>query len=281
MYRPQKTVTRILPLALALAITLALILTGCSEQTKTGDPDPNDPAGTALEGPAVGYFCDGDTVVPVRLDAQTDDALGTLEALFEGPTPAAKAAGYTSAIPATSKVLGVDIDGKTAEVDVSSEFGSAGDGGSASLMRLKFAQVVFTLTRNPAVKQVVFKINGEPMDALGSEGKSLTEPQTRADWEDSSPAVLVETPVLGDKVSTPVHASGTALVPTGMFSLSFKATDGFTVATDKIKVEGSGTVRGSFESTLAVDAGSGSLVPWYVTKDGKLAYPMRVPIVVE
>lgn len=272
MHRAPRNATRLL----LLALVLTLLLAGCGQN---GDADDADSADSVLEGPAVGYFCDGETVVPVRLDAKADDALGTLEALFEGPTPVAKAANYTTAIPAGAKVLGVEVDGDTATVDVSTEFGS---GGGSTSMQLRVAQVVFTLTRDPGVKQVVFTMNGKPIDALGGEGLSLSEPQTRSDWEKASPAILIEVPVLGDTVSSPVHVEGTAFVPSGLFSVSFTGTDGLTVATDKVKVEGSGTARASFDSTLSLDPGSGSLVPWYVSAEGgKLAYPMRVPVVVE
>ena len=295
MHRPQGTATRtLLRILLPLVLLTALLLTGCasksasdSSNTKDGStattftPGAAGPSGAVDAGRAVGYFCDGEAVVPVRLDARADDVLGGLEALFAGPTPAAKAVGYTSAIPAGSRVLNVDIDAGTATVDVSTEFGS---GGGSSSMQLRVAQVVFTLTRDPAVKQVVFKMDGKPVTALGGEGLSLAEPQTRKDWESASPKILVETPVLGDSISGLADVAGTAFVPLGRFKLSLKGADGFTIATVQVSVEGSGTVRASFDESLTItaDAGKATITPWYASSaDGSRVIPMQVPVVVK
>ena len=272
-----------------LVLVTAVLLAGCTSNSTADAPGKQNgsaettftPGAAATpdqlqNGRGVGYFCDGETVVPVRLDARADDAQGVIEALLAGPTPEAKAAGYTSAIPAATELRRMTVEKGTATIDLSSEFGSAAD---ASSMELRVAQIVFTLTRDPAVKRVVFKIGGKPVDTLGADGPSLAGAQTRGDWERTAPAVLIEAPVLGDSVASPFQVTGTASVPGRRFEISFKGADGFTTATAQVSVEGSGTARGVFKKKLTVSPGEGALMPWYLSS-GKLVYPMRVPLVI-
>ena len=70
-------------------------------------------------------------------------------------------------------------------------------------MFMRLAQVVFTLTQFPTVEGVNFKLDGEPIDVLGGEGIIIDHPMSRADYEDMSPAILVESPTVGDTVRQP------------------------------------------------------------------------------
>lgn len=275
----------------SLVLVATLLLAGCSGNTadsarsksptdaETGFAPGSDEASDAREGRTVGYFADGAKLVPVRLEARADDPVGTLEALCAGPTEEAVEASYTTAIPAGTRALDVTVDGDTATVDLSSEFASGSDSPS---MKLRVAQVVFTLTKHPAVKEVRFEVDGKPVSALGDSGLSITKPQTRADWEEFSPEVLVESPVLGDTVSSPLTITGSARVPASRFKLAIAGADGFQVVSATTTATAEVGVRGDFERTLEFElpAGAGTVVTSYAAPGGTRVPSMEVPVLV-
>ena len=146
---------------------------------------------------------------PVRRSAQTV-AVGraALEELIAGPT-AADGERVSSAVPADTRLLGLNIEDGLATVDLSSEFES---GGGSLSMQMRLAQVVFTLTQFPTVDRVEFRLDGEPVDVFSGEGIVLDEPVDRSDYEDLMPAILVDQPTPGARISSPVTVSGSANV---------------------------------------------------------------------
>jgi hypothetical protein len=121
-------------------------------------------------------------------------------------------------------------------------------------MRGRVAQVVFTLTQFPTVEAVRFELDGEALTELGGEGLVLEAPQTREDWEDLSPAILVESPLPFAAVTSPMRISGTG----NTFEASFQAT--VTDAAGRVVYQqpqtatsGTGT-RGTFDITATLDA---------------------------
>lgn len=146
-----------------------------------------------------------------RVPAATPEA--ALQALLDGPTAAERAAGDVTVIPAGTRLLGVDLDGREAVVDLSGEF--AEGGGSLSLVA-RVMQVVFTVTQFPGVEVVRFRLDGDPVVDLGGEGlfvDGLT--RDRYDWV--VPLVLLERPAPGAFVGRTIRvvawasAAGTTL----------------------------------------------------------------------
>jgi spore germination protein GerM len=150
---------------------------------------------------------------PVWREAPRTAAVGAqaLRLLLAGPMVAEMQPGVnaTSAIPPGTRLLGLDIAGGTATVDLTSEFESGG--GSASMF-VRLAQVVYTLTEFDTVRRVRFALDGKPVDVFSGEGIVLDEPVTREDYEELLPPILVDTPLLGRRVSSPIRVSGTANV---------------------------------------------------------------------
>lgn len=285
-----------IPLVMALSLGLALsaaLISGCA-QTKSSDqgaspstPGTFTPGGTepqsARDARGIAYYAAKDEkVVPVRVDSLAKDPESVVKALFAGVPDEARDAGYSSAIPEGTRLLALSIETSTAVVDVSSEFGS---GGGSTAMQKRVAQVVFTLTRDPAVTKVIFKMEGKPITALGGEGLSLTEPQARADWEDFSPAILIESPVLNDTVSDEFIVKGTANVFEGKFRLEVLDSEGSIRTTHKVTTASGTGTRGSFvtsETASYVPEGTGYLVSFYLSpKDSKRVISMKVPLTVK
>ena len=107
------------------------------------------------------------------------------EALRAGPSPDEAAAGVTSAIPADAKrLVNVIVQDGTA-FDLPSEFES---GGNSLSMRLRLAQVVFTMSQLPRVNQWIrFSIDGQPVNVLSRDGRVLDRLVSREDFADLLP----------------------------------------------------------------------------------------------
>jgi hypothetical protein len=116
-------------------------------------------------------------LVPVlrTVPMSTATATAAMKALLAGPSAKERAAfpQIVTLIPAGSKLLGIEISGGLATVDLSAEFASlspddAWDLGVFSL-RGRLAQVVYTMTQFTTVDRVNFKLEGKPVKVFSSE----------------------------------------------------------------------------------------------------------------
>jgi hypothetical protein len=250
------------------ALALVALLSGC------GGDRPAPPSGSA-PGPSGGeapaplapdglratsvYFSDREArrVVPVtrHLDPDSGLALQAVRAMASGLAPG-DPAGTTTAVPEGTRVLGLTIRDSIATVDLTRAFESGA--GSASV-RMRLAQLVYTLTRFPAVRRVRIHLDGRPAEVFSAEGLDVSRPIGRADfpdlapWDDDPPVVLTE-PVPGSTVRGPVTVRGTANVFEANVGLRVrdgagkKILETFTTATC-----GTGC-RGTFEKVLELPA---------------------------
>ncbi|TMK57225.1 MAG: hypothetical protein E6G60_17190, partial [Actinobacteria bacterium] len=127
------------------------------------------------------WFARGEQLVsePRTHGATARVATAAIDALLAGPTPAERAAGDGTAIPAGTRLLGVSIKNGVATVDFTSEYQS---GGGSLAMQVSLGQVVYTLTQFPTVKSVRFAPDGTPVNVFSSEGIVLDHPVGRADY---------------------------------------------------------------------------------------------------
>ncbi len=230
------------------------------------------------------YLARGEHVSPVRREAGGPPLARTaITALLEGPS--ADDGDRTTAIPEGTELLDIAIaDDGVLTVDLSRQFES---GGGSLSMQMRVAQVVYTAFQFPTVTGVLFRLDGEPVTAIGGEGLLVDEPQTPADFEDVTPPVLVQEPLPGDTVSCPVRARGTSNVFEATSLMGVTATDGDlppeppTVVT---ATSGTGT-RGTFDVEVACtppEGGEGFLVSWWDSaKDGSPQDVQHIPLVFE
>lgn len=178
-------------------------------------PTTPSPGGTPSPGRTANFevwFVYGDRLFLTRRTEPFDPGVArqAITALLEGPTEAERAAGVATAIPAGTRLLGVSLsDDGLLTVDLSGEF--AAPGGSLE-EQLRLAQVVHTATQFRTVEGVAFRVDGQPVEAFGSHGIVLDRPQTREDYLDVFPLILVESPLIGQTVPNPVTVSGVANV---------------------------------------------------------------------
>ncbi len=283
-----------IPLILALVASLSLVA-GCSRNRKPDDSTPpvveptKTPDGSQGEEPrpVVAYFVGSEKVLPVRRESKTSGvAKESLAALLEGPTATESQSGLSSLIPAGTKLLAVSVgaDG-VATVNLSGEFTSGG--GSLSMMG-RVAQVVFTATQFSTIKSVQFQVDGTPLTVLGGEGIILDKPQTRADWEDFAPAILVESPVRGDshQVSEPLVVIGSANVFEAQFDLEVVDGAGAVVGSQSVMATSGTGTRGTFEAAVVLPGntrvGTGSIIVSYASpKDGAKVVVDEIPLVLK
>ena len=204
---------------LALAV-VGFALAGCGSEQAVSLGKPQDGSTTTsteqtgsvptLLALQVWFARDGG-LVAVRRTHEPTQAVATAatNALLEGPTDAERSAGFTSAIPSGTRLLGINIQNGVATVDLTSEYQS---GGGSTSMQTRLGQVVYTLTQFPTVQRVRFRLDGNPVNVFSSEGIVLDHPVGRADYADLLPAIVVSEPAQGATVTSPVTVSGTANV---------------------------------------------------------------------
>jgi hypothetical protein len=227
------------------------------------------------------YFLRDEKVGPAgRTVPKTDTpAKAAMEELLKGVTPDESGAQLSSAIPAGTTLNGVTIDQGVATVDLSRTFES---GGGSLSMSERVAQVVYTLTQFASVTSVRFELDGTAVTSIGGEGVVVDPPQTRADWESMTPAILVESPLPFATLASPVHVTGTANTFEATFQIRLtdssgsKLYDHFATATS-----GTGT-RGTFEETISFSTanhGPGTLTVYELSaKDGSEINVVSIPV---
>ena len=208
---------------------LVVLAAGC-----TGDDPPTTTvAGGEQREIAVYLVRDGD-VAPVRrtVEASADELpAAALRSLAEGPRADETDDGLASEV--SSDAPEVSVEGGTATVQLDGE-----------PSRLAAAQLVHTLTALPGIQRVVV-----------GDGPALT----RKAYEEEAPQILIESPLDGDVVDTPIRLRGTANVFEATVSIEVRDAAGdvvletFTTATS-----GTGT-RGTFDTDLRLPGASGPL----------------------
>ena len=123
------------------------------------------------------------TLIPVARRVE-DQALATvLEQVERGPTDSESAAGLRSALTDSDVIVGTDITGTTATVDLADSFSTI----SGSEQLVAIAQLVYTATATGEVSQVVFTLEGRPVEIPHGDGSLTGGPVTRDDYREVGP----------------------------------------------------------------------------------------------
>lgn len=136
-------------------------------------------------------------------------------------------ASLSSGVPAGTELLEIAVDDGIVTADFNDTFASGG--GTLSVMS-RLAQIVYTATSFEGIDGVVFAIDGETVDVFSSEGIVLDGPQTRADFEDLLPLVMIESPLPGAEVMSPVNVAGVANAFEASVSFRIETTGGEVLA---------------------------------------------------
>ncbi len=238
-----------------LLLPLALLLGGCAGGDEAADETTTDSVTVTL--PAfstarVYWLRDGKVWPAAReVEASGDPGAAVLDELFAGPSDDDPAESET-AIPDGTEAGDLAVEGGVARLTPSSALS-----GEAR------AQVVYTLTDVPGV------------DSVEIDGQSYT----RADFEDQTPAILVESPLPFAEVTSPLRATGTANTFEATFQ--YELVDGEGEVLDENFVtatSGTGT-RGTFDFTTgAFDTVAALRVFELSAKDGSRINEIEIPL---
>ena len=207
------------------------------------------------------YLVRGEHVAPVRRAVPRTSAVAraALTALLHGPTAAERRAGYGSAIPTGTRLRGISTAHDTATIDLDRRFETGG--GSLSML-LRVAQVVYCATQFESVHNVVFRLNGKPVQSIGGEGVIVAPRIGRANFEDQTPPILVEQPLPGDTVHLSIVVRGTANVFEAKLVVEIVSTRGIVLARKAISASAGTGTRGSFETAVRIHPTTGEV--WVV-----------------
>lgn len=283
---------RSLYFAVSFVLALAIgVSAGCAGNRATPSQVPVVPTESPVPVPKTQvllYFNRGEYVGVAGREIPTDTDLGTriestLDELCNGPSEQDLQYGLTgTAIPSGTEVNGVTVDGDLATVDLSESFQSGG--GSLSML-LRVAQVVFTVTQFKDVERVAFELDGVPAQAIGGEGVVVSPPVTRADFEGQTPPILVERPVPGQQVKSPIKVSGSSNVFEGQSNVDVKDPDGVIVSQQIITATSGMGTRGTFEASIPYETprtGQGSVIFFDISpKDGSTIDLVEIPVVLK
>jgi hypothetical protein len=230
--------------------------TTATETTTTFDTDTTVTTTTSEETTKLRvYFLLDGKVQPVAREVPKTQAVAqaALDELAAGTTAGEGELGLTS--DASFDISGVTIENGVATLE-----------GSVPTSRTGRAQLVYTLTQFPTIEHV--EIDGQHY--------------TRADFEDETPAILVESPLAFEAVSNPIHATGTANTFEANFQYEVVDPAGKVVDTHFVTATSGTGTRGTFEFTTKPytgKAGQGALVVLeFSAKDGSRTKEVRIPV---
>jgi hypothetical protein len=246
--------------SLLLAVLAALLLAGCGGEDEQATPTDTGTVTTPVETTAVSVYwlLDG-KVWPALRDVPETEAVAeaALTQLLAGPTQEEEGQlSFSSAIPGGTELGSVAVEGGVARIDLSAE-----------LPHEPLAQVVYTATQFPTVDSV--EIGGESY--------------TRADFEDVTPPILVESPRSFEEVDNPLRAVGTANTFEATFQYELADTDGRIVDQSVVTATSGSGERGTFDFTtkeyeIPFD-GVGALFVYELSaKDGSRINLVEIPV---
>jgi hypothetical protein len=287
---------------IAMVATLAALTTACAESgaqplgpapsnepsspaaspSPTGSPSPPSPSPSPI--PArdftyeVWFNYDGYLFVTHRTEPFVPGVgARSVEAVLEGPTNEESAAGLSSAINPGTRLLGLTIHSGVATVNLDETFGAEETPATAVG---SLSQIVYTLTQFDSIDGVVFEVGGTRLTNFG--GYELRVPQRRASFADQLPAILLESPGIGERVSSPVTISGSADVFEAVVSIAILDEHGRTVASSFTMATCGTGCRGSYTVDVRYDVGTrqpGMIRVYEVSaKDGSPLHVVEIPV---
>ena len=250
-----------------MVVAAALLVAACA--ACTGGGSRSSTTSESARQSATIYLVRDAKVAPVRrmvTAGAADPVSATLDALTDVHlSETERSAGYESDVPSPPTTVG----GGTGSVETVDRVARVALW-PGPLPRLAQAQIVHTLTRLPGIERVAFVADGKVGPALAAR-----------DFEDETPQILVQSPLPGDSVRSPIRLRGTANVFEATVSIDVRDASGkllkqvFTTATS-----GTGT-RGTFDTEVALPRREGAVtvVAYEASaEDGRPLHVVEVPL---
>lgn len=235
-------------------------------------PDPSPPAqpgGTETSPDVitieVWFIRDGRLLYTVRTRPATQATSRlALTELAAGPSQVESAAGVRNAVPA-DLTWSVSVSGGVAMLELAESFHAGG----RDAIRLREAQVVYTLTQFVTVSAVDFQVGGEPVG--------------REAYADLLPPIVVTGPVIGERVGSPTRIEGTADVFEATVSVRILDATGTELATTFTTATCGSGCRGGYSVSVSYRVSSeqpGTIQVYEVSAaDGSRTNVVDIPVV--
>jgi germination protein M len=227
------------------------------------------------------WFQRGEFLYPAARTGPKTVRVGTVavEALLDGPGQDEAALDVASSIPKGTELLDLAVSEGVATANLSGEYET---GGGSFSMRMRLAQLVYTLTQFPTVAGVSLELDGEPVEVFSGEGIVIDKPLTRADYEDLLSPIIVDEPQAGASVTSPVTIEGSANVFEATVTIRIVTNDGeqlvetFTTATCGTGCRGDYSVDVDFK----VDERTAATIEVFESsaEDGSPLHTVSVPV---
>lgn len=273
--------------ALLVTAAVALLATGCSNPRSgslgpapTLPPSSGPTAAAAPSGPPTApptgtitiqlWFARDGRLSPTRRTRPATLATSrlALTELTAGPSAVEDRAGLTTGLTAEA---GFTIEGISGGVETV-RFGPAFSAGGAAAVRLRQAQVVYTLTQFPTVSGVRFTRDGQPAGTHVGRGQ----------YADLLPPIVVLDPVIGQRVTSPITVTGTADVFEATVNVRLLDAAGRQIAAAFTTASCGSGCRGDFRIRLPYRSGGGraaTLEAYQVSpRDGSRRDVVAVPV---
>lgn len=138
--------------------------------------------------------------------------------------------------------------------------------GLGAVSRESKAEIVATLTQFPTVQSV--ELEGERL--------------TRLDIEELTPQILLESPLPGARIASPVRLTGTANTFEATFQIQVLDADGETLSTKFTTATSGNGTRGTFDTEIGFDTAGEQEGTLYLyeqsAEDGSPLHEVRVPV---
>jgi hypothetical protein len=209
------------------------------------------------------YFLRDGRIAAARRDVQPTRAVAraALEALAAGTSPAERRTGMSTSVPRKLEIEQLTVEDGAARIDF------------VGKQCPPTAQIVFTLTQFPTVRRVT----GDciPRSAYG---KGLT----RADLEELTPAILVESPTVGEDARSPLRITGSSNTFEATFIVNVVDGEGRVVAEQVVTATSGSGDRGTFDVSVPFDVdapGAGALLAFERSaEDGSQLHLVEIPL---
>jgi hypothetical protein len=244
------------PQTATVTVTTTTTTTGASTTTSTTGTS-TVAAPTALRV----YFLRDGKVAPVARTIPATQAVATaaLAALARGPSADERRLGLTTAVPPGGDAPPITVANGVATLPL-----------APNVTRPQLAQIVYTLTQFPTVHAV------RSSRMLGD-----TPPLTRRTFEDLTPPILVESPLPGQAVTSPLEVRGSANTFEATFQLQMRNSSGVPVASRFVTATSGSGERGTYDATISFPRTGGplTLVAYEQSAEsGKPIHVVRIPL---
>ena len=203
-----------------------------------------------------------------------------MQALLSGPNAAESNAGVSTQLPGGTDLLGLTISRGTATVDLSSDLAAAG---TTAQVRMRLAQITYTLEQFPTVDQVVLHIRGKAVKSMA--GVAVPKTMTKDTFDGLVPVITIWNPPIGSQLTSGgVRVTGNARVSDGHVHIQILNQKGTTVGQVDTSAGCDAPCRGGFTVMVPFTVAKSQLGTVVVSDDdtdgnGSPQHQVREPVV--